>query len=79
MPRFYTHVLRGTDYANDVEGQEFASTEEARESARRGARITVAYEIKAGRDPVELEYHIHDEAGTKLATFRVSATVTGLD
>lgn len=79
MAIFYTHVLHGADYARDVEGQEFAGLEEARASARRAARLAVAYEIEAGRDPVNLEYHIHDETGAQLAALPVSATISGLD
>jgi hypothetical protein len=79
MAHFYTHVLMGTKYALDPEGHQFADLEAARESARNGARLLISDEILAGRDPVKIEYHICDEAGTRLATLAVSATVRGLD
>jgi hypothetical protein len=79
MQHFYTHVLRGDDYAEDREGQEFASLEEARESARQSARMMLAHEFEAGRNPKTLEYHIHDEAGARLAVVQVHATISGLD
>jgi hypothetical protein len=79
MDLFYTHVLTGTSYARDREGQRFGNLGEACQSARDSARVLVSEEIRAGRDPVELEFHVCDEAGTRLATFAVSATVSGLD
>jgi hypothetical protein len=79
MAQFYTHVLIGTKYALDPEGHEFPDLEAACESARNGARRLISDEILAGRDPVQLEYHICEEAGTRLATLAIGATVTGLD
>lgn len=79
MKLFYTHVLRGAEHIRDVEGQQFEDLEAAYQDARGGARGLVADEIYAARDPVKLEYYICDEAGAQLASFTVSATVTGLD
>ncbi len=78
MPRFYTHVLHRTGYAKDAEGQELAGLDEACEGARRSALGMVASEIEIGRYPVELEYHIHDETGQRIATLPVTATVSGI-
>lgn len=79
MPRFYTHLLKGSVYAQDPEGEEFANSEAACQSARRGARSLVINEIAARREPVKLEYYIHDDTGTLLATCTVSAVVSGLN
>lgn len=78
MKRFYIHVLNGTAYARDPEGQQFPDLEEACRDARSSARSMVCEEIYAGRDPVRLEFHIHNESGTQLARFAVGATVSGL-
>jgi hypothetical protein len=79
VAHFYTHVLNGTQYVRDLEGEEFEDLEAACQSVCDGARWFVSEEIYAGRDPVKLEYRICDEAGTQLATFAVGATVSGLD
>lgn len=79
MPIFYTDVRTGTDFARAVEGEEFTDCDASLKSARDGARGTVSSEINAGRDPVSLEYFIRDEGETQLATFSVTATVSGLD
>lgn len=79
MPIFYTDVAIGRDFARAVEGQEFTDSEAALKSARDGARQTVSSEIQAGRDPVNLEYFIRDQGGTQLATFLVTATISGLE
>jgi hypothetical protein len=79
MTLFYIHVLNGTEYARDTEGQRFANVEAAYQSARNGARSLISDEILAYRDPVKLEYRICDEAGTQLAMLAVGATVSGLD
>jgi hypothetical protein len=78
MKLFYIHVLNGTDYARDPEGQQFADIAAAYQSARNGARSLVSEEILACRDPVKLEYRICDETGTQLAVLAVGATVSGL-
>ena len=76
MRRFYTHVLYGTGLAEDPEGQEFASIEDASNSARHAARIIIAKEIEAGRDPIALEFRIQNEAGDRLSTISANATIS---
>lgn len=79
MSRFYTHVLNGTGFAEDEEGQEFADLDAARCAAVQSAAGIVAEELSAGRHQVSLELYIHDERGARLATLPVTAAVTGLD
>jgi hypothetical protein len=78
MKRFYTHVLNGATYAQDLEGQQFRDLEEACQTTRRSARSMVCEEIRAGRDPVRLEFHICNDGGALLARLCVDAIVSGL-
>jgi hypothetical protein len=78
MKIFYTHILNGTTYAQDLEGQQFGDLDEACQTTRRSARSMVCEEIYAGRDPVRLEFHICDEGGALLARLCVDAIVSGL-
>ena len=79
MAIFYTHVLKDTVFAPDVEGEEFVDIDTARWMASRAARTIVADGIAAGRDQIGMELYIHDEAGVCLAVLPFSATLTGFD
>ena len=79
MQRFYTHVRTSGVCAQDPEGQQFASLDDACENARHSARIVISEEIVSGRDLVDLVYSIHDEAGVLLATMPFRGALSGFD
>jgi len=75
MPCFHTHISYEGQYARDAEGEWFADLDAACESARQSARRMISQLIAAGSDAIRLEYHVHNQAGTLLATVPVSASL----
>lgn len=66
MPRFFINFRSGNVTANDDEGVELASLQEAREKAEVSGREVLANDIKyASREPL-LSVTVTNQAGTTL-------------
>jgi hypothetical protein len=75
MKLFHTHVIMNGSLAVDEEGQTFTDLAAAKVEAERAARSITLASLAAERDAVNVELHIHDEAGVRLATLSASGTV----
>ena len=66
MPRFYFHLTKGQEFESDPDGLEFADLEAAYLEAFRAATEIWTEMLGHQQNPLELAFHIHDEAGCLL-------------
>lgn len=75
MPIFYLHQWCGEDFIEDSEGFTFASLEDARIEAIKGARSLLGEEARCGRFDLDQRFELHDAAGVHRLTVRFEDTI----
>lgn len=61
MPKYHLHICNGSGFTEDVEGHEYADTDEAVEAAKRGIRDLMAGELQRGEINIASFIEIEDE------------------
>lgn len=62
MPLYYFHVMDGSGFARDMQGQDVADAEAARVIAIEGARSLMAEELRDGELNLASSIHVEDDA-----------------
>jgi hypothetical protein len=68
MPRFYFHIVDGTDFIEDPDGSELADLDAARAEALHSARHLLADKVRAGEVVDGARFEIRNSDGLLLAT-----------
>jgi hypothetical protein len=68
MPHFFLNIYDGLGHAQDEEGVDVPSLDEARYRAVEGIRSLLGEEVKAGRLNLDGRIEIADQSGSVLAT-----------
>jgi hypothetical protein len=68
MPKFYFHIVDGTELIEDPDGSELADLETARAEALQSARHLLADKVRAGQVVDGQRFEIRDADGHLLAT-----------
>lgn len=75
MPVFYLNQWCGDEFIEDTEGFTFASMEDARSEAIKGARSLLGEAARYGRFDLDQRFELHDAAGVHRLTIRFEDTM----
>lgn len=75
MPRYFFHVRNSIGNAEDEEGRDLSSLEEARREAVKGIRSIISDEVKQGLIDLRGEITVTDEDGAAVLKLRFEEAV----
>lgn len=75
MPRYFFHVLNQRSYTRDEVGAELSGLEAARHRAADVVGEIVTSDLREGRADVVFDVEVDDEAGVRVLTCHIGATM----
>jgi hypothetical protein len=75
MPRYFFHRRSASNYVEDLEGEELANIDDARDEAVMAAREIMSEEVLNGIAPDGSQFEIADDSGIVLAIIKFQSAL----